>query len=237
MPEPAGSMPELLQVAPGIDRWVMPEATMNAVVIADAGEALVVDPGTLPARAAELRAAIEARGDRVVAVVITHAHWDHCFALAVLDDVPAYAHPATIAELREHGETQREAVLGFSTGATADAVRHLEIVLPGSAVPEPRTLRIGALEVELEPLGPAHTSGDLVIHAPAAGVTIAGDLVETADDPQLDESTEVSGWLRALDRLASHAQPLLVPGHGEPCGHERLAHHRALLEGFASAGT
>ncbi|WP_206447438.1 MBL fold metallo-hydrolase [Agrococcus sp. KRD186] len=223
-------MPELLPVVPGIDRWVMPEAAMNAVVIADAGEALVIDPGTLPSRAAELRAAIEARGDRVVGVVITHAHWDHCFALSAFGDVPSFAHPSAIAELRAHGEAQREAVLGFSTGATADAVRHLEIVLPGTAVPEPRTLRIGALEVELEPLGPAHTGGDLVAHVPAAAVTIAGDLVETADDPQLDGSTDVSGWLRALDRLAAHAQPLLVPGHGEPCGHERLAHHRALLE-------
>lgn len=221
---------ELLPVAPGVDRWVMPEAAMNAVVLADAGEALVVDPGTLPSRAAELRAAIEARGDRVVAVAITHAHWDHCFALAAFGDVPCFAHPAAIAQLREHGEAQREAVLGFSTGATADAVRHLEIVLPGTAVPEPRTLRVGALEVELEPLGPAHTGGDLVLHAAAARVTIAGDLVETADDPQLDDSTDISGWLRALHRLAVHAQPLLVPGHGDPCGHERLAHHRALLE-------
>lgn len=222
-------MPELLPVAPGIDRWVMPEAAMNTVVIADGGDALVVDPGTLPSRAAGLRAAIEARGDRVVAVVVTHAHWDHCFALAAFDDVPSYAHPAAIDELREHGEAQRGAVLGFSMGSTADAVRHLEIVVPTLAVETAHRLRIGALEAELEPLGPAHTGGDLVVHVPAAGVTIAGDLVETADDPQFDGSTDVSGWLRALDRLEAHAQPLLVPGHGETCGHQRLAHHRALL--------
>ena len=49
----------LARIAPGVDRWVMPEASMSAVVVADAGEALVVDPGTLPSRAAELRAAIE----------------------------------------------------------------------------------------------------------------------------------------------------------------------------------
>lgn len=203
---------------------------MNAVVIADRGEALVVDPGTLPSRAAGLRSAIEARGDRIVAVIITHAHWDHCFALAEFGDVASFAHPAAIEELREHGEEQREAVLGFVDEQTADAVRHLEIALPSTAVFEPRTLRIGALEVELEPIGSAHTGGDLVIHVPSAGATIAGDLVETADDPQLDDSTDVGGWLRALDRLAARAQPLLVPGHGEPCGHERLAHHRALLE-------
>lgn len=225
MPDAPGFAP----VAPGIDRWVMPEATMNAVVIADGGEALVVDPGTLPARAAELRAAIEARGERVVATVITHAHWDHCFALSAFAEVPSYAHPAAIAELAEHGEAQREAVLGFSTGQTADAVRALPIVPPSVAVPAVHRIRVGSLEVELEPLGPAHTAGDLVVHVPAAGVTIAGDLVETADDPQTDGSTDIAGWLAALDRLASHAQPLLVPGHGEPCGHERLEHHRALL--------
>lgn len=59
-----------------------------------------------------------------------------------------------------------------------------------------------------------------------------GDLVETADDPQADDSTDVTGWLLALDALEARAQPLLVPGHGDPCGHERLAHHRALLGGL-----
>ena len=227
--DPAG----LLPIAPGVDRWVMPQASMNALVVADAGEALVVDPGTLPARAAELRAAIEARGDRVVAVAITHAHWDHCFALAAFADVPSFAHPAAIAELREHGEAQREHVLGFASDEVADALRALEIAIPAEAVAESRTLRIGGLEVRLEPIGRAHTGGDLIVHVPAAGVTIAGDLIETADDPQTDDSTDLGGWLRALDRLAATAQPLLVPGHGDPCGHERIAHHRALLRGRA----
>lgn len=219
----------LLPVASGVDRWVMPEAAMNAVVIADGGEALVVDPGTLPERAAELRAAIELRGDRVIGVVITHAHWDHCFALSTFADVASYAHPAVIAELAAHGEQQRDAVLGFASDETADALRALPIVAPTTPVESPHRLRVGALEVALEPIGSAHTGGDLVVHVPGAGVTVAGDLVETADDAQLDDSTDVPGWLRALDRLAAHAQPLLVPGHGEPCGHERLEHHRALL--------
>lgn len=227
------AMGVLEPIAPGVDRWLMPEASMNALVVADGGEALVVDPGTLPARAAELRATVEARGDRIVGVVVTHAHWDHCFALAALDDVPSYAHPAAIAELRDHGEQQRRAVLGFASGTTADAVARLTIALPSVPVETPRRLRVGALEVELEPIGSAHTRGDLVVHVPAAAVTLAGDLVETADDPQVDESTDVGGWLRALDRLGAHGQPLLVPGHGDPCGHERLAHHRTLLEARA----
>jgi glyoxylase-like metal-dependent hydrolase (beta-lactamase superfamily II) len=229
-------MSGLEAIAPGIDRWLMPEASMNAIVIADGGEALVVDPGTLPARAAELRAAIEARGDRVVGVVVTHAHWDHCFALGAFADVRSYAHPAAIAELREHGERQRSAALASAAGAAADALRRLPIPLPSVAVETPHRLRIGALTVELEPVGHAHSRGDLVVHVPAAAATLAGDLVETAGDPQLDEQTDVGGWLRALDRLEAHGQPLLVPGHGDPCGHERLAHHRALLAARARSG-
>ncbi|WP_404312717.1 MBL fold metallo-hydrolase [Agrococcus terreus] len=222
----------LERVAPGVDRWVMPEASMGAVVVADAGEALVVDAGTLPSRAAELRAAIEARGDRIVAVAITHAHWDHCFALSAFAGLPMLAHPAAIDELREHGEAQRTAVLGFAEPAAVDAVRALPIVLPDVPVPSRRALRVGGIEVELDPLGPAHTGGDLVVHVPSSGASIVGDLVETADDPQADDSTDVTGWLRALDALEARAQPLLVPGHGDPCGHERLAHHRALLGGL-----
>ncbi len=209
---------------------------MNALVVADGGEALVVDPGTLPSRAGRLRTAIEARGDRIVGVVVTHAHWDHCFALAAFADVPSFAHPAAIAELRERGEQQRAAALGSASGETADALRHLTIALPTVQVETPHRLQIGALAVELEPIGHAHSRGDLVVHVPAAAATLAGDLVETAGDPQLDEQTDVGGWLRALDRLGAHGQPLLVPGHGDPCGRERLDHHRALLEAHLRSG-
>lgn len=222
-------IPDPLPVATGVVRWVMPEAAMNAVVIADGGEALLIDPGTLPGRAAALRAAVEERGDRIVAVVVTHAHWDHCFALSAVADLPTFAHPVAILELREQGEAQRERVLGLATGTTAEALRALEILEPQTPVSTQQVLRVGGLEVELEPLGAAHTGGDLVVHVPDRGVTIAGDLVETADDPQVDDSTDADGWLRALDRLAEHAQPMLVPGHGAPCGHERLDHHRELL--------
>ena len=222
-------MNQFQPVAGGVDRWVMPEAAMNAVVIADGGEALVVDPGTLPSRAATLLDAIVARGDRLVGVVITHAHWDHCFALGAMGGVPAYAHPAAIEELREHGEQQRQEVLGLAGPKTAAELRELDIVLPDTPVSDPVTVRVGAVDVELEPVGRAHTAGDLVVHVPAAAVTITGDLVETADDPQVAESGDVAGWLAALDRLASRAQPLLVPGHGDPCGHERLASHTAFF--------
>lgn len=222
-------MSTLLPVAPGVDRWVMPQAAMNAVVIADRGEALIVDPGTLPDMAADLRAALEERGDRLVGVVITHAHWDHCFALGGLPEVSAYAHPVAIAELRDHGEDQRQQVLGISSPQTAAALRKLTIVVPEEPVRTPRTLAVGSLEVQLEPIGRAHTGGDLVVHVPGAGVTVTGDLVETAGDPQVDDSGDLTGWLTALDLLAARAQPLLIPGHGDPCGHERLEHHRALL--------
>lgn len=226
-------MTGLVAVAPGVDRWVMPEAAMNAVVVADGGEALVVDPGTLPSRATALRTAVEARGDRVVGVVVTHAHWDHFFALEAFADVPCYAHPTAVEEIREQAESQRAEVLGFAGPETVEQLRALTITAPGVGVAAPLTLRVGALEVLLEPIGRAHTGGDLVVHVPAAGVTVAGDLVETADDPQLGDSGDASGWLGALDRLARSGQPLLVPGHGDPCGHERLDHHRALLAALA----
>src|SRR4051794_21400645 len=57
----------------------------------DAAEAVVVDPSGDPAR---LLADVEAAGARVVAILVTHTHWDHLLGLGALvaaTQAPVYA--------------------------------------------------------------------------------------------------------------------------------------------------
>lgn len=216
-------------VAPGIVVLTLPEAAVNAVIVHDSGEALVIDPGLLPASTTRVSEAVEELGARVVGVVVTHPHWDHAFGLAAFPGEPTYAHPLAIEELGERGEEQLTRLLdGLSGGPEAQAIAALDIVVPNHPVAAPTTLAVGSLEVELEPVGHAHSAGDLVVHVRASSVSIVGDLVEVGEDPQ-SEDGDLETWLAALDRLEQTAEPLLVPGHGIPTGHERIAHHRDLF--------
>ena len=50
------------------------------------------------------------------------------------------------------------------------------------------------------------------------------------DDALLLAPTAGGKTEAALDTLDAIELPLLVPGHGEPTDHSRIAHHRALLQ-------
>src|SRR3954469_14821944 len=66
-----------------------------------AGEAVVVDPSGDPA---QLLADLEAVGARVVAILVTHTHWDHLLGLAALvaaTGAPVYAPRAERDRLAE----------------------------------------------------------------------------------------------------------------------------------------
>ncbi|SDH76529.1 MBL fold metallo-hydrolase [Agrococcus jejuensis] len=216
-----------VEVAPGVLVVTLPEAAMNAVLVVDDGEVLVVDVGATPNRGAELRALAERRG-RVVAVVVTHPHWDHVFGLGAFADVPSHAHPAAIDDLRDTGALQRDALVAQMAGEVPDWLRAFVPPLPTHPVAERLVLRVGGIDVVLDPVGHAHTVGDLVLHVPARGVSVLGDLVEVGDPPQLHDA-DLAGWVAALDRLAPDLQPIVVPGHGDVTTPGSVAEQRDLL--------
>lgn len=218
-------------VAAGIDRWVMPEATMNAYVIASEGEALVVDPGTLPSRGRLLREAVEARGDRIVGTVVTHPHWDHFLALEAFAGIPTYAHVDAVEFIAEHPDEHRAAALA-DAGGDEEELHTLRVVAPEVPVTEAYTMLVGQQRVTLEPQPIAHTPADLTIRVEGVA-TITGDLLEVGADPQWDDSSDLDGWMRALDAIEAYDEPVLLPGHGERADATRIGHHRDL---FVSVG-
>lgn len=216
-----------VEVAPGVLVVVLPEAAMNAVLVIDGGEVLVVDVGATPDRGAALRTLAERHG-RVVAVVVTHPHWDHVFGLDAFADVPSHAHAATIVDLHETGIAQREALVAQVDGEVPEWLRTFVPPLPTHAVTARTTLRVGALDVVLDPVGHAHTIGDLALHVPDRRASVLGDLVEVGAPPQLHDA-DLAGWVAALDRLAPELQPIVIPGHGASTTPSFVAEQRDLL--------
>jgi glyoxylase-like metal-dependent hydrolase (beta-lactamase superfamily II) len=106
-------------------------------------------------------------------------------------------------------------------------LRTLRPVLPNVDVREPLVLDLGAREVHLLPLGPAHTAGDVAVWVPDAGVLAVGDLLEEAA-PWID-GADLPGWARALAKLQEvEGVRALLPAHGS------VQRDSGLLDGTAA---
>lgn len=195
------------------------ELDLSIGLVLGDGECLVVDARGDLVQGAELSAAVRKVTAAPWSLVITHAHWDHCFGTASLLPSDVWAHERCRAELVANGRRQRDEVVAWyrRQGRMADAehAAAVEPVLPRRLVDRRAELDVGGRRVVLAYLGRGHTDGDLVVHVPDAGVVYAGDLVEQGAPPAFEDSWPLE-WPAALDGILALAPTVVVPGHGDP---------------------
>ena len=199
------------QLRPGVWRAVARPASVNIGLIAGSAGALLIDTGSAPAQGARLRAAAEAvAGVPLVAVVVTHAHFDHYYGLAACDDLPTYGHESLTEALDADQVPEEAAELGFATSELRPPNRPLSLA---------RMIDLGGgRRAEIVHFGRGHTAGDLVAIVPDADVIFTGDLLEQGAPPAMGPDCFMKEWPAALDGVLGlvNERTLLVPGHGEP---------------------
>jgi len=204
---------------------------VNVGVVAGERGLLVVDTHASEPEARRVVEDVRRLGlGEVVAVVNTHAHFDHAFGNAVFvdeyDGVELFAHEEAVEALPGHAaelqaEARREAETGEEDPRVAD-IAAARIVVPDHTFSAAGVVDLGDRFVELAYLGRGHTSGDAVIAVPEAEMVFAGDLVE-----ELTGGSEAPGfggdcfpldWPGTLDLLVGMltARTVVVPGHGNP---------------------
>ncbi|HEX2187487.1 MAG TPA: MBL fold metallo-hydrolase, partial [Longimicrobiaceae bacterium] len=94
--------------------------------------------------------------------------------------------------------------------AEAPGVR---VVAPTVAVEDSLVLVPGERPVVVRYLGRGHTRGDVVVHLPADGVVVAGDLV-VWPVPSVGSTSYPADFGRTLERLLALRPGIVVPGHG-----------------------
>jgi glyoxylase-like metal-dependent hydrolase (beta-lactamase superfamily II) len=67
--------------------------------------------------------------------------------------------------------------------------------------------------VRLIPIGPAQTTGDMLVMLPRENILFAGSLVSTDRNPFAADAS-AAGWLNALNRIAKMAPSLVLPARG-----------------------
>ncbi len=95
-------------------------------------------------------------------------------------------------------------------------------------------LGVGGRRVQLIEVGPAHSPGDLIVHAPDERVVFAGDLVFVGVTPIMWVGP-VENWIAGLDRIIALKPRLVVPGHGPTTGLEGVREVRSYWEFVAAA--
>lgn len=183
----------LYEVADGVWAWVAATGSWgysNAGLIAGHDASAMVDTLYDLHLTRELLDAIDPllAGRPLTDLVNTHGNGDHCFGNQLLPArVHVHAAPDAAATLEAESPGQLAALLRQDLGPVLGPFLHrcfgdfdLDGIVLRTAdilIEAETTLPVGGRPVQLLPFPPAHTSADVAIHVPDAGVVFTGDLL------------------------------------------------------------
>ena len=215
---------ELREVAPSVYAYIQAGGPGKANAgISDAGiiigddSVMVIDALAAPMHAKNFIAAIRKVTDKPFRQLLnTHHHGDHVAA-------NQYFLPA---EVISHSHCREQVVRSIANTPKVWAARdgwaaggEERIVVPASVTIDGKTTYYyGKTTVEVIPMVPAHTYGDLVIYLPQHKVLFAGDIGFFYVAPFANNS-HVTRWLGWIDQIMKMDVTTIVPGHG-PIGNK-----------------
>lgn len=206
-------------------------------------EAFCVDSPVLPDELELLPTIAEQMEFSVVAVLATHADWDHLLGRLAFPEAPLGVAESTADALDAQPGAPQRGLRGFDDEHYV--VRPKPLAL-GTAqrLPVPGRLGLGEHgdELELQPVS-GHTGDGMAITVPWARVLIVGDHLSPVEIPMIGEDAgAIDAYLLTLDRLEPlvEAGDIVIPGHGEAMDSERalaiLREDRDYLRGLARDG-
>lgn len=209
-------------------RLVSPRWKENSYVVIgrDNGRAVVIDPGSV---ADEVRSILEKQGAVTVAILLTHAHYDHIEGAARLRDI-------TGARVYVHREDE---TLLRSVNAYALAWRLPIIKVPPADIilERDQVVSVDSLSVQVLHV-PGHTKGSVAYAVDDmlfVGDTILPAMVGRVDLPGGDQSSLQSSIKKLLCFAGKHF--MVFPGHGDPASLASiLESNKHLREAFEALG-
>jgi cyclase len=220
----------LQEVGDGLYAYLQPDGSWgwsNAGLVVDGERTLLIDTlFDLELTGQMLRAmrrAVPAAAN-IDTLVNTHANGDHCYGNQLVGGARIVASertaaemvelpPAAMAALVEQAPEMGELGAFFLDCFGAFDFRGIELMLPQQTFSGKLTVAVGDRELELIDVGPAHTRGDTLVHAPRERVLFSGDILFSGAHP-IAWAGPVSNWIGACERILAMDLELIVPGHG-----------------------
>ncbi len=230
----------------GCFAWLQPDGSWgwsNAGLIVDGEATLLVDTLFDLRLTGEMLAAMRAAvpsAARIDVLVNTHANGDHCYGNEL---VRGAAIVASEACAKEFGEVPPEVLAQLVANADAlgpvagDFVRRafgpfefagITLTPPTETFSGESLRQVGAKDVHLIEVGPAHTRGDVIVHVPSDRTVFTGDIVFANAHPII-WAGPIENWVRACDVILGMELDTVVPGHGPLCGPETVRELRNYL--------
>ncbi len=236
----------LQEVGDGLYAYLQPDGGWgwsNAGLVVDGDSSLLIDTlfdlHLTEQMLTEMRRATPA-AQSIDTLVNTHANGDHCYGnqlvrdariiasertAAEMPELPPAAMAALVRQAPEMGEVGEFFVRCFGS-FDFDGI---EPALPGETFTGELGLRVGAREVRLIEVGPAHTRGDTLALLPAERVVFTGDIVFHGGHP-IAWAGPVSNWIAACERILGMEVDVIVPGHGPLADKAAVAELKAYFE-------
>lgn len=220
----------LQEIGDGLYAYLQPDGSWgwsNAGLIADGESTLLIDTlydlRLTEQMLSEMRRAVPAAA-HIDTLVNTHANGDHCYGNSLVQGARIVASERTTAEMGELPPAAMAALvkqapemgeLGafFLSCFGAFDFEGIELVLPDETFSGELSMRVGAREVRLIEVGPAHTRGDTLALLERERVLFTGDILFNNAHP-IAWAGPVSNWIGACDRILAMDVDVIVPGHG-----------------------
>jgi cyclase len=236
----------LQEVGDGFYAYLQPDGGWgwsNAGLVVDGERTLLIDT-LFDLRLTEemlrtMRSAVPAAA-RIDTLVNTHANGDHCYGNQLVGEAVIVASQRTAEEMTELPPEAMAALVAqapqmgelgefFLRCFGAFDFDGIQLALPQETFSGERSLRVGDRELTLLEVGPAHTRGDTLVHAPAEGVLFTGDILFAGAHP-IAWAGPVSNWIAACERIVALKPLVIVPGHGPPSELAAVSELKAYFE-------
>ncbi|MEK9670955.1 MAG: MBL fold metallo-hydrolase [Rhodospirillaceae bacterium] len=243
-PAPAADFPmQAKQVAPNVYAVITPTRDFpnpknrgwnsNSAFVVTGEGVILFDTGSSAAIGHALKAEIRKVADKPVRWVInSHSHGDHWLGNAVFRETAKaiYASGPAKERIEANGDTWVTRFDRMTSGATGKT----KVVPPDTVVKGPTDLVLGGVKVTLFLSGNSHTPDDVIMWLPESKVLVSGDVVYSDRMPSTGESN-MTNWMKTLDRLIALGPAVVVPGHGKVADAARLKRLRDLLQAYWNA--
>ncbi|MER6577925.1 MBL fold metallo-hydrolase [Nonomuraea sp. NPDC001023] len=201
---------------------------LNTGLIVGDGHCLVLDTRSSHREAADLIDAIRTITGHPWTVVNSHSHFDHYFGNALFRPAEIWSHVRCAEEIEVYGERHRADVMERRPDRRAE-MEEIAITPPDHTFTVSASLDIGGRMVHLRHFGLGHSSNDIVVHVPDAGVVFAGDLVEEGAPPAFGDSYPLDWPNTTAAMLDALPEQVFVPGHGAVVGRAFVQEQQAEL--------
>jgi len=146
----------------------------------------------------------------IVYVINTHKHDDHWLANSFYKEKGA----KIIGPFSLKDSVGKDEITRIEREVSRDAFAKTKVVYPDIYVDKNKTFKVGNTTFEIKELEHiAHTVGDLIVYIPEK-IIFVGDLVFNDRLLSLRDG-DITGWLKALDKIEAMKWKYIVSGHGK----------------------